>query len=116
AGYGEWTLFSTTLNLATTMTSIYLGASMMRFLSGDRSLEEMRAAWSTVLATVLVTSGLAAAFFVLCSSPLASAIFRDPQSAGLIVLIGATLLPELVYEQARGFLRGRRANRVWAFL
>jgi len=116
SGYGEWSLFSTTLNLATTVTSIYLGASMMRFLSGDRSLHEMRAAWSTVLATVLATSGVAAVFFVVCSPPLASAIFRDPQSAGLVLLIGASLLTELVYEQVRGFLRARRANRVWALL
>jgi O-antigen/teichoic acid export membrane protein len=116
AGYGEWSLFSTTLGIATQVASVYLGAAMMRFLSGERTDEELRAAWSTVLATVLATSGIAAAFFALCSGPLALAIFHDAANAGLVVLVGASLVTDLVYEQVRGFLRARRANRPWAFL
>ncbi|HTK77845.1 MAG TPA: lipopolysaccharide biosynthesis protein [Gemmataceae bacterium] len=116
AGYGQWSLFSTTLGIATQVASLYLGAAMMRFLSGERTVEEMRAAWSTVLATVLATSGLAAVFFAVCSVPLASAIFHDAGTAGLVALVGASLVCDLVYEQERGFLRARRANRPWAFL
>src|SRR5207302_1895389 len=58
AGYGTWSLFNTTLGILTALTSLSLGSAMMRFLSGERTPAETGAVWSTVLVTVLGTSGV----------------------------------------------------------
>src|SRR5947209_8193480 len=59
AGYGVWSLFSITLSMAVGVASLNLGSAMMRFLGGERSAEELSAAWSTVLCTGLGVSTLA---------------------------------------------------------
>jgi O-antigen/teichoic acid export membrane protein len=114
-GYGEWSLFHVSLNIMTALTAVNLGSAMMRFLSGDRTADELDAAWSSVLATVAVTTGVAAAALVLFSVPLAP-VFGPDASPMLVILVGATVVTNVLFEEARGLLRARRMNSTWAGL
>src|SRR5205814_1449071 len=105
-------LFNTTLGIGTNVASLYMGAAMMRFLSGDRTAADLNDAWSAVLTVVLCLAGLAALAFAIFSGPLAIGIFGESGSPAVVCLIGAAIISDLLYEEARGFLRARRLNRL----
>lgn len=116
AGFGAWSLFMVTLSTATTVSTLNCGSSLMRFLSGSRSEEEVNGAFSTVLLMVGVTGILLGAAFLLFSNQLTYGIFGSPQSHALIALLALALLFNSIFEEIKNVLRARRYNRSWAWL
>jgi len=116
AGYGEWSILMVTLSLATGLSSLQLGAAMMRFLCGERTRDQVSRAWTTVLLTILTTSGLVAIGLTLLWRPVTASLAHQSvmQSPGF--LLGITLCTDLIFEEERGLLRARRHNRLWAGL
>jgi len=114
AGYGAWSLFMVTLGIATTLGTMNFGSSMMRFLSGNRTLKETNQGLSTVLLSVAVCSSVIGVILCTFSGNFASAIFRQSDKT-LVLLVAVVLSFDCVYEEMRGYLRARRLNRTWAF-
>ena len=116
SGFGEWSILMVTLGLATGLSSLNLGSAMMRFLCGERTAEEVNRAWTTVLLTVLATSGVVAVGLSLLWRTIAVSLV--PQSVLLApgLLLGLALCTDLIYEEERSLLRARRRNRLWAGL
>jgi O-antigen/teichoic acid export membrane protein len=115
SGYGVWSLFYVTLGLAMVVASMFLGNSMMRFLSGERTTEETNQALSSVLAVVSTAAATLGLLFIIFSKPLADLIFRQSGYRNLLFLLAGILFFDLLYEEMRGLLRARRLNRTWAF-
>lgn len=116
AGFGAWALFIMTLSTATTLTTMNCGSSLMRFLSGDRSVDEVNRAFSTVLAMVVGISIIVTALFVLFAEQIASAIFASGHLSSLVILLGVALTFEAAFEEMKNLLRARRLNQSWAYL
>lgn len=115
SGYGVWSLFYVTLGWATVIASMFLGNSMMRFLSGERTTEETNQALSSVLAVVSTAAATLGLLFIIFSKPLADLIFHRSEYRNLLFLLAGVLFFDLLYEEMRGLLRARRLNRTWAF-
>lgn len=115
AGFGAWALFVVTLSTATTLSTVNCGSSLMRFLSGERSSDEVNRAFSTVLAMVIGTSVILAMMFVLFSRQIASIVFGSAHAGGLLILLGAALIFESAFEEMKNLLRARRLNQSWAY-
>ena len=67
AGYGEWSLFTVTLGVATGIASMNFGSAMMRFLSGERAIDRsqcggLNGAGRNGLSSVLVRADLCGGF------------------------------------------------------
>ncbi|HLW81497.1 MAG TPA: oligosaccharide flippase family protein [Candidatus Acidoferrales bacterium] len=114
AGFGAWSLFMVTLSTATTVSTMNCGSSLMRFMSGERSREEINQAFSTVLMMVTVAGLAVALIFVGLSKQLAIGIFRSAGGAGLGVLLGGAVIFNSLFEEMKNILRARRLNRSWA--
>lgn len=114
-GFGAWALFIVTLSTATTISTMNCGSSLMRFLSGDRSLAEVNRAFSTVLAMVIGASAILAVVCLIFSRQVASAIFASAHAASLVMLLGVALVFECVFEEMKNLLRARRINQSWAY-
>lgn len=115
AGFGAWALFVVTLSTATTVSTVNCGSSLMRFLSGERTSDEVSQAFSTVLAMVIGTSVILAMMFVLFSRQIASMVFGSVHAGGLLILLGAALVSESAFEEMKNLLRARRLNQSWAY-
>lgn len=115
AGFGAWALFIVTLSTATTVSTINCGSSLMRFLSGDRSSDEVNRAFSTVLAMVIGASVVVGIIFMSFSKQIASGVFGSGGASGLVILVGAALVFESAFEEMKNLLRARRLNRSWAY-
>lgn len=115
AGFGAWALFIVTLSTATTVSTINCGSSLMRFLSGDRSSDEVNRAFSTVLAMVIGGSVVVGIIFIFFSKQIASGVFGSGGASGLVILVGAALVFESAFEEMKNLLRARRLNRSWAY-
>ncbi len=115
-GYGAWSLFQTTLDIAISIGSMTLGGAMMRFLSGDRTREEQRTALSSVYTANIAAGTLIALLLIVFSATLATTLFHGIQHRPLLLAVAVILVTDLVFEQTRGFLRARRINRNWAVL
>ncbi len=116
AGFGAWALFIMTLSTATTLSTMNCGSSLMRFLSGERSADEMNQAFSTVLAMVAGASIIVTTLFVLFARQIASAIFASRHLSSLVILLGVALTFEAAFEEMKNLLRARRLNQSWAYL
>jgi O-antigen/teichoic acid export membrane protein len=114
-GFGAWSLFIVTLSTATTVSTMNCGSSLMRFLSGEKSREEVNQAFSTVLAMVggacVVLAGLSAVF----SRRIAGGIFGSGRASGLVILLGMVLIFDSEFEEMKNLLRARRLNQSWAY-
>ena len=116
AGFGAWSLFMVTLSTATSVSTLNCGSSLMRFLSGSRSEDEVNEAFSTVLLMVGIAGGFLGAAFLLLSNQATYWIFRSKQSVGLVALLAAALVFNCLFEEIKNILRARRCNRSWAWL
>lgn len=88
----------------------------MRFLSGERSQDEVNRAFSTVMMMVIGASAILTVSCVLLSGQIASSIFGSARAKGLVILLGAALVFEAAFEEMKNLLRARRLNRSWAYL
>ena len=113
--FGIWSLFQTTIGIAMIVTSMTQGNAMMRFLGGDRSLEEISRVFSSVLAAVTVSALIVALILAGFANSLAAPLFHDRLGRRVIILIALILPFENWFEQTRGLLRARRLNRIWAW-
>ena len=116
SGYGEWSLFTVSLAIGVALGTLNVGSSMMRFLSGERSSQEVDRTISTVFTIVIVTSTAVAALIVLFSRWGAVALFHHQGDRIPVVLLAAILPFECIFESVKGLLRARRLNRTWAIL
>ncbi|MGA8028864.1 MAG: oligosaccharide flippase family protein [Bryobacteraceae bacterium] len=116
AGFGTWSLFSVSLNIGVTIAALNLGTAMLRLLSGNKSAEEINQSVSGVFSLTAVSSAAAAIVIAACSNWGALAIFHNPHARVLVLLIALALPFDCFFEGAKGFLRARRLNRIWAFL
>lgn len=115
SGFGAWSLFIVTLSTATTVSTMNCGSSLMRFLSGDRTCEEIDRAFSTVLAMVVGASVVVAGISVIFSARIAKVIFGSVHASRLVLFLGAALMFECVFEEMKNLLRARRLNQSWAY-
>jgi O-antigen/teichoic acid export membrane protein len=115
SGFGAWSLFLVTLSTATTVSTMNCGSSLMRFLSGPRTRQEVNQAFSTVLAMVagasLIIAGTSAAF----AQRVAAATFGSARANELVILLGVALLFDSLFEEMKNLLRARRLNESWAY-
>ena len=106
SGYGMWTQIIVTLSLMTPMATLNLAASLARFLSTDKSKEEIRESFFSV-----VFASLGASFFLtlagwVLAEPAARFLFGTGESASLVRLT-AVLLPLWAMDVVcLGFFRG----------
>ena len=115
SGFGAWSLFIVTLSTLTTISTMNCGSCLMRFVSGERSPDEVDQAFSTVLAMVLGASAIIAAALVAFSRQIAMAIFGSTAASGLVILLAVVLICESVFEEMKNILRARRLNQSWAY-
>jgi O-antigen/teichoic acid export membrane protein len=113
-GFGAWSLFVVTLSIATTFATLNCGASLMRFLSGERTPGEVNRAWSTVLAMVGGAALILIVLFLTFPKYLAEIIFRSQRDNFLVAVLGLALLCDCVFEEMKNLLRARRKNKLWA--
>ncbi|MGB6482874.1 MAG: oligosaccharide flippase family protein [Candidatus Acidiferrales bacterium] len=115
AGFGAWSLFVVTLSTATTVSTMNCGSSLMRFLSGERSRNEVNQAFSTVLAMVAGAGVIMAGVFAVFPRRIAGGIFGSVHASSLVVLLGVVLIFESAFEEMKNLLRARRFNQSWAY-
>lgn len=115
AGFGAWALFIITLSTATSFSTMNCGSSLMRFLSGERSSNEVNQAFSTVLAMVAGASVLLSVIGILFARQVASLVFRSTHLSGLVILLGIAVCFESTFEEMKNLLRARRLNQSWAY-
>lgn len=116
AGYGAWSLFSVTLGIAVAVASMNMGSAMMRFLSGQRTSDELNRALSTTLVAMTVTSLSVALISASLAHWSAAALFHSPDGQTLILLMALALPFDIQFENIKGLLRARRMNSRWAAL
>lgn len=114
-GFGAWSLFVVTLSTATTVSTMNCGSSLMRFLSGERSRDEIDQAFSTVLTMVMGASIVVAGISAIFSAQIAHLIFGSADASRLVVLLGLTIIFECIFEEMKNLLRARRLNQSWAY-
>jgi O-antigen/teichoic acid export membrane protein len=114
--YGAWSLFIVSLTIAMATATLNAGSSMMRFLNGDRTAQDIDQSISTVFTMVGATAVAVATVIAGLSKWGAANIFHDSRDRVLLLLLAATLPFSCLFEEVRGFLRARRLNRNWAFL
>ena len=114
-GFGAWSLFQTTVGMGLIVSSMTQGNAMMRFLPGKRSHEQVSRIFSSVIATVSISSFILALVLACFSTQLSSMLFRDHRGRALLILVALILPLETYFEEMRGLLRARRFNRQWAF-
>lgn len=115
AGFGAWSLFVVTLSTVTTVSTMNCGSSLMRFLSGERSREEVNQAFSTVLAMVAGAGAILAGISMIFSRQIAAGIFGSARAGSLVTLLGIVLIFESLFEEMKNLLRARRLNQSWAY-
>lgn len=115
SGFGAWSLFIVTLSTATTVSTMNCGSSLMRFLSGERTRDEIDRAFSTVLAMVIGASVVVAGIAAIFSARIARVIFGSAHASRLVLLLGVALLFECAFEEMKNLLRARRLNKSWAY-
>jgi O-antigen/teichoic acid export membrane protein len=114
--YGAWSLFNVSLAIAVAIATLNAGSSMMRFLNGERTSEDIDRSISTVFTMVGATALAVGMVIAGLSNWGAATIFHDRHDRVLILLLAAALPFSCLYEAVRGFLRARRLNRNWALL
>lgn len=116
AGYGAWSLFNVSLGICVVLASMNMNSAMMRFLSGQRTIEEISRAISTVIVVVAASS----AFLAVASACLAhwggAVLFHSSDGRTLIILLAVTLPFECIFAGLKGLLRAQRLNSRWAAL
>jgi O-antigen/teichoic acid export membrane protein len=115
-GYGAWSLFQTTLDIAISIGSMTLGGAMLRFLGGERTPGSTNVALSSVYAANVTTGTIIALLLTFFSGTLATTLFHASRYRNVLLAVSCILIFDLVFEQTRGFLRARRLNRNWAVL
>ncbi len=115
-GYGAWSLFTVSLGVTTAIASMNFGSAMMRFLSGDRTSEEVNQAVSTALSAIGICSVLVALICAALSPWGAVVVFHSPAARTLILLMTFTLPFDCLYESIKNVLRARRLNSRWAVM
>lgn len=115
-GFGAWSLFLVTLSSTTTVSTLNCGSSLMRFLSGERGRREVNQAFTTVLIMVGGAAGVLALLFAVCSRQISAIIFRSDHERTVVLLLGAALVFDSLFEEMKNLLRARRMNRSWAYL
>jgi O-antigen/teichoic acid export membrane protein len=114
--YGAWSLFNVSLTIAVATATLNAGSSMMRFLNGDRTSQDVDRSISTVFTMVGVTTLVIGTVIAGLSNWGAATIFHDRRDRVLLLLLAAALPFSCLFEEVRGFLRARRLNRNWALL
>lgn len=114
SGFGVWSLFVVTLSTATTVSTMNCGSSLMRFLSGERSREEVNQTFSTVLVMVVGASAVLVGISAIFSVRIAQMLFGSVHASGLVLLLGVALIFECIFEEMKNLLRARRLNKSWA--
>ncbi|HEV2489263.1 MAG TPA: oligosaccharide flippase family protein [Candidatus Acidoferrales bacterium] len=115
-GFGVWSLFILALSNATTIATLNCGSSLMRFLSGKRTSDEVSGAFSTVLAMVGAASAILILMFLAFSGPMTAILFHSQKNRILIALLAGALLVDCAFEEMKNLLRARRLNKSWALL
>ncbi|MCK9150851.1 oligosaccharide flippase family protein [Methanobacterium alcaliphilum] len=86
-GYGIWNQFTVTLTLLPAIAALGLPYTLVRFLSASRNLDEIKEAFYTIAAMVMVGCGFIAILFFIFADTVADALFRGNVFVALILAV-----------------------------
>ncbi len=86
-GYGLWNQFTVTLTLIPAIAALGLPYTLVRFLSASRNLNEIKEAFYTIAAMIMLGCGSIAILFLIFAGPVADILFRGNILVALVLAV-----------------------------
>jgi O-antigen/teichoic acid export membrane protein len=86
-GYGIWNQFTVTLTLIPAIAALGLPYTLVRFLSASRNLDEIKEAFYTIAAMIILGCGSIALLFFIFAGPVADVLFRGNLFVALVLAV-----------------------------